>query len=85
MRTVGRAGQIPGEADAMGDFFGVLAAGPAFFVSSWLLMLFAGGIASDVGIKPFGYLTSMVVTIALWLALAPAIGAIARTRRKGKS
>jgi len=69
----------------MGDFFGVVAAGPAFFVSAWLLMLFAGGVSSDVGIKPFGYLTSMVVTIALWLTLAPAIGAIARTRRKGKS
>jgi hypothetical protein len=69
----------------MNDFFGVLAAGPAFFVSAWLLMLFAGGVSSDVGIKPFGYLTSMVVTIALWLTLAPAIGAIARTRRKGKS
>jgi hypothetical protein len=69
----------------MSDFFGVLAAGPAFFVSAWLLMLFAGGVSSDVGIKPFGYLTSMVVTIALWLTLAPAIGAIARTRRKGKS
>jgi hypothetical protein len=69
----------------MSDFFGVLAAGPAFFVSAWLLMLFGGGVSSDVGIKPFGYLTSMVVTIALWLTLAPAIGAIARTRRKGKS
>jgi hypothetical protein len=63
-------------------FFRVLAAGPAFFVSAWLLMLFAGGFASDVGIRPFGYLTSMVVTIALWLTLAPAIGAVARTERK---
>jgi hypothetical protein len=68
----------------MGDFFGLLAAGPFFFVSSWVLMLFAGGFAGDVGIKPFGYLTSMVVTIALWLTLAPAIGAVARTGR-GKS
>ncbi len=63
-------------------FFRVLAAGPAFFVSAWLLMLFAGGFASDVGIRPFGYVTSMVVTIALWLTLAPAIGAVARTERK---
>jgi hypothetical protein len=66
----------------MSDFFGILAAGPAFFVSAWLLMLFAGGVASDVGIRPFGYLTSMIVTIALWLVLAPAAGAIARTGRK---
>lgn len=68
----------------MGDFFGILAAGPSFFLSAWVLMLFAGAFSSDVGIKPFGYLTSMVVTIALWLTLAPAIGAIARTTRKGK-
>jgi hypothetical protein len=66
----------------MTDFFGILAAGPAFFVSSWLLMIFAGITASDVGIRPFGYLTAMVVTIGLWLVLAPAAGAIARATRK---
>ena len=38
-----------------------------------------------MGIRPFGYLTSMVVTIALWLTLAPAIGAIARTGKSNKS
>jgi hypothetical protein len=65
----------------MGDFIGVAAAGPFFFVSAWLLMLFAGVVGSDVGIRPFGYVTSMVVTIALWLTLAPAIGAIARGRK----
>ena len=68
----------------MGDFFGVLAAGPFFFVSSWVLMLFAGVTGADVGIRPFGYLTSMIVTIGLWLTMAPAIGAIARVRKKGK-
>ena len=66
----------------MSDFFGIIAAGPAFFVSSWLLMAFAGITASDVGIRPFGYLTAMVVTIGLWLVLAPAAGAIARATRK---
>jgi hypothetical protein len=68
--------------DGMRDFFGILAAGPLFFVSAWLLMIFAGIVATDVGIRPFGYITSMVVTIGLWLTLAPAIGAIARTRKK---
>jgi hypothetical protein len=62
----------------MGDFFGLMAAGPFFFVSAWLLMIFAGIVSTDVGIRPFGYVTSMVVTIGLWLALAPAIGAIRR-------
>jgi hypothetical protein len=65
----------------MRAYFGILAAGPFFFISAWLLMLFAGGFARDVGIRPFGYLTSMVVTIALWLTVAPAMGAIARTAR----
>jgi hypothetical protein len=67
----------------MNDFFKIVAAGPAFFVSAWLLMIFAGITGAEVGIRPFGYLTSMVVTIGLWLTLAPAIGAIARTG-KGK-
>jgi hypothetical protein len=66
----------------MNDFFGVAAAGPFFFVSAWVLMLFAGIVCSDVGIRPFGYVTSMVVTIGLWLTLAPAIGAIARVKKK---
>jgi hypothetical protein len=63
-------------------FFKLLAAGPLFFVSAWLLMLFAGIVAADVGIRPFGYVTSMVVTIALWLTLAPAIGAVGRVPGK---
>jgi hypothetical protein len=47
-------------------------------------MIFAGIVGADVGIRPFGYLTAMVVTIGLWLTLAPAIGAIARTGKSGK-
>ena len=67
------------------DFFKIVAAGPAFFVSAWLLMIFAGITAADVGIRPFGYLTAMVVTIGLWLVVAPAVGAIARVGRPKKS
>ena len=68
----------------MDAFFKLVAAGPLFFVSAWILMLFAGVVATDVGIRPFGYLTSMVVTIGLWLTLAPAIGAGGRPAGKGK-
>ena len=68
----------------MNDFFRLIAAGPLFFVSAWLLMIFAGIVDTDVGIRPFGYLTSMVVTIGLWLTLAPAVGAIARVGPKKK-
>jgi hypothetical protein len=65
-------------------FFKLIAAGPLFFVSAWLLMIFAGIVGTDVGIMPFGYLTAMVVTIALWLTLAPAIAAVGRAPGKGK-
>ena len=48
------------EVSLVDDFFKIVAAAPAFFVSAWLLML-------------------------LWLTLAPAMGAIARTGKgKGK-
>lgn len=63
----------------MDSFPKLAAAGPMFFVSAWLLMLFAGIVGSDVGIHPFGYVTSMIVTIGLWLTLAPAIGAASRS------
>jgi hypothetical protein len=70
----------------MEAFFKLVAAGPMFFVSAWLLMIFAGITGSDVGIRPFGYVTSMVVTIGLWLTVAPAIGAIGRAKpAKGKT
>lgn len=62
----------------MSAFVKLVAAGPMFFVSAWLLMIFAGITHRDIGIAPFGYLTSMVVTIGLWLTLAPAIGAASR-------
>jgi hypothetical protein len=67
--------------EPMRDFFKVLFAGPAFFVSAWVLMVFAGIEARNVGIRPFGYITSIVVTIGLWLCVAPAMGAIARATR----
>jgi hypothetical protein len=66
------------------DFFKIASAGPLFFVSAWLLMIFAGMVDTDIGIRPFGYLTSMVATIGLWLTLAPAAGAISRVTKKGK-
>ena len=69
----------------MGDFFGVLAAGPFFFVSSWVLMLFVGGFAGDVGIKPIGLPHVDGLTIALWLTLAPRSAPSRRTGRKGRS
>lgn len=69
----------------MGNFFKLLTAGPAFFFSAWLVMIFAGIVGQDVGIEPFGYLTALVVTIGLWLAIVPAAGAIAGANRRRAS
>ena len=57
------------------------AAGLLYFVSAWLLMIFAGATHRQVGIRPFGYGTALVATIGLWLVLAPAIGAVSRRHR----
>jgi len=78
----GTAGYLCG-GDTIDAFVKLVAAGPLFFVSAWLLMIFAGIVGADVGIEPFGYVTSsMVVTIALWLTLASAIGAAGRAPGK---
>ena len=69
----------------MEAFFKLIAAGPLFFVSAWLLMVFAGSVSSDVGDPAVRYITAMVVTIGLWLTLAPAIGAVGRAQGKRKS
>ena len=45
-------------------------------------MIFAGIVGSDVAIAPVGYVTSMMVTIGLWLVLAPAIGAVSQAATK---
>lgn len=66
----------------MRSFFRLTAAGPAFFLSAWILMIFAGIVSPDVGVKPFGYVTALVVTIGLWLVVAPAIGAVAGRPKK---
>jgi hypothetical protein len=69
----------------MRNFIKVVTAGPMFFVSAWMLMVFAGIVDKDIGIHPFGYITAMIATIGLWLVVAPAIGAIARQQpRKDK-
>ena len=41
----------------LSDFVKVVAAGPMFFVSAWVLMIFAGIVYKDVGILPFGYVS----------------------------
>ncbi len=52
-------------------YFRILAAIPGFFLSAFFLMLLWGAIAPDLGITTITYVQSMLVTITLWIAVAP--------------
>lgn len=65
----------------MGGYFAILAAVPGFFLSSLLVMLFSRAIGPRLGFAAFDYPTSMLVTIALWLAVAPLAATARRSRR----
>jgi len=67
---------------AMG-FFAIPAAGVAFFFCAWLTMIFWGIIAPNFDIATIGYPKAMLITIAIWLAVAPLTAAAARGKRKG--
>jgi hypothetical protein len=47
------------------------AAVPGFFLSSWFAMLLWGVIAPDLGIATISYTKAMLVTISLWIVVAP--------------
>ncbi len=59
-------------------FFAIPAAGLGFFFSAWLTMIFWGIVAPDIGVAKISYTTAMLVTIALWLVVAPLIAASVR-------
>ena len=52
-------------------YFRILGAIPGFFLSSFFVMLFWGIIAPEFGIETIGYPMAMLITIVLWLAVAP--------------
>ncbi len=52
-------------------YFRILAAIPGFFLSSFILMLLWGAISPNFGIKTIDYPMAMLITITLWLAIAP--------------
>ena len=52
-------------------YFRILAAIPGFFLSSLLVMWLWGPIAQHFGMPPIDYLYSMLVSVTLWLAVAP--------------
>lgn len=56
------------------------AAGVGSFFSAWKLMIGLGWVNEDPGIKDFGYVTSMYVTLVLRVVMGPAIAVIARAQ-----
>jgi hypothetical protein len=53
-------------------YFKILAAIPGFFLSSLFLMLLLNVIATRLGISvDINYVTSMLINITLWIAIAP--------------
>ena len=62
-------------------YFTILAAMPGFFLSSFILMLLWGVIAPDFGIEKINYITAMLITITLWLAVAPLAAASWKKRK----
>lgn len=63
-------------------YFKILAAIPGFFLSSLFLMLLWDAIAPKLGLAAdMNYATAMLVTITIWLVVAP----LAAVSGKGKS
>jgi hypothetical protein len=61
-------------------YFRILAAIPGFFLSSFIFMLLWGVIAPDLGLDKINYPMAMLITITLWLAVAPLAAATGRRR-----
>jgi hypothetical protein len=66
--------------DTVNGYFAMLAAVPGFFLSSLFVMLMSRAIGPRLGFATFSYPDAMLVTIALWLAVAP-LAAAGRGRR----
>jgi hypothetical protein len=51
-----------------------------YFFSAWMVMLFGGAVADELGTRTFSYGTALIITIGMWLAVAPLAGAAAGRR-----
>jgi hypothetical protein len=63
-------------------FFRILAAIPGFFLSSFILMILWGTVIDRIGIDfpTISYVTSMLITIVIWLVVAPLAAAPGRKK-----
>ena len=62
-------------------YFNILGAIPGFFLSSLFFMLLWGPISSKLDLPDIGYVASMLITITLWIAVAP-LATLSRRRKK---
>ena len=62
-------------------YFRILSAIPGYFVSSFFVMILWGVIAPHFGAVTIGYPMALLITITLWLAVAPL--AVVQQHRSG--
>ena len=62
-------------------YFSILAAIPGFFLSSFFFMLLWGVIAPKFGVVNINYPLAMLITITLWIAVAPLAAAAGRKKK----
>lgn len=62
-------------------YFRIFAAIPGFFLSSLFFMLLWDAIAPKLGLVDINYVTSMLITITLWIAVAPLAAAAGRRKK----
>ena len=63
-------------------YFTILAAIPGFFLSSLILMLLWGVIAGNFGMGKIDYPMAMLITITIWLVIAPLAAAAGKRSRR---
>lgn len=63
-------------------FLAIPGTGLVFFLCAWILMLIWGVVAPTVGVGNIGYARAMLVTVAIWLTVAPLIASMARRSRR---
>ena len=63
-------------------YFTILAAVPGFFLSSLIFMALWGVIAPNLGMERIDYPMAMLITITLWLAVAPLAAAAGRRGKR---
>jgi len=58
------------------SFFAILSAIPAFFFCAWIGMMFWHVIAPDLNVEKIDYPMAMLMTLGLWLVVAPLAAAV---------